>query len=138
MWIMLSDCFFSIVRKDCARDELLVRARRRGDIEKLWPGAEVTKYDRSDYLFRAKIKIPYVIAALNGEVHRINYDNFKDSVKDDDLHDAYMRVWVAMAEIQETPPYGNTWFAPRESNNFPLNPGVKPVKKRQRRKRRGQ
>lgn len=106
MWIMLNDAFFSIVKKDCARDELLVRARRRGDIEKVWPSAVVTEYNRSDYLFRAKIKAKDVVEALDGEVRRITYDNFKNSVQDEDLHDAYMRVWTAMAEVQESPPYG--------------------------------
>lgn len=106
MWLMLSDAFFSIVKKDCARDELLVRARRRGDIEKVWPEAKVTEYDRSDYLFRARIKTKDVVHALIGEVYRVNYDNFKSSVQDDELHRAYMRVWSAMADVQETPPYG--------------------------------
>ena len=36
MWIMMSDCFLSIVRKDCSPGQLLVRARREGDIEKVF------------------------------------------------------------------------------------------------------
>ena len=43
MWIMLSDCFLSIVSKDCGPAELLVRARRAGDIEKVFPNAKVTR-----------------------------------------------------------------------------------------------
>ena len=43
MWIMLSDAFFSIVSKNCGPDELMVRARRKGDIEKAFPGAKVKK-----------------------------------------------------------------------------------------------
>jgi hypothetical protein len=31
-WIMLNNAFFSIVKKDCPVDHLLVRARRPGDI----------------------------------------------------------------------------------------------------------
>jgi hypothetical protein len=107
VWIMLSDAFFSIVHKDCARDELLVRARRRGDIEKVWPEAKVTEIDTADYLFRAVIKRADITAALSGEVQRITYGNFKNSVEDGPLHDAYMRVWTAMASVQESPPYGD-------------------------------
>ena len=43
MWIMHSDCFLSIVSKDCGPTELLVRARRNGDIEKVFPSAKVIR-----------------------------------------------------------------------------------------------
>ena len=55
MWVMLNDCFFSIVSKDCARDELMVRARRPGDIEKVFPNAKVTEYTVSDYQDRKSV-----------------------------------------------------------------------------------
>lgn len=107
MWIMLNDAFFSIVKKDCARDELLVRARRPGDIEKVFPEAmiRVIENRRSDYAYRAVVKAHVVKTAMDGEINRINYDNFKDSVDDDALHDAYMAVWLAMSKVQPTPPY---------------------------------
>lgn len=105
MWIMLNDCFLSIVSKDCRRDELLVRARREGDIEKVFPKATVTRYTKSDYLFRAVVKRTTVEEALAGEVQRILYGNFKSSVRDRPLHDAYLRVWSTMAELQPTKPY---------------------------------
>lgn len=105
MWIMLHDCFFSIVSKDCAPDELMVRARRRGDIEKLWPDAQVTEYTRSDYLFRAPINRADVITKISVEIDDIDYDNFKDQVADIKLHNAYLRVWHEMAMLQPLPPY---------------------------------
>lgn len=100
MWILLNDCFFSIVRKDCGRKELLVRARRKGDIEKVWPNAKVRRDDMTDYLYRAKIKRKAVERALVQEVRRIQYGNFKDSVADVRLHGAYSRVWADLAELQ--------------------------------------
>lgn len=105
MWIMLYDCFFSIVSKDCAPDELMVRARRNGDIEKVWPDAKVTKYTKSDYLFRAAIKKELVVACLTIEIEDIDYGNFKDQVKDNRLHNAYLRVWHEMAALQPLAPY---------------------------------
>ncbi len=107
MWIMLNDAFFSIVKKDCARDELLVRARRPGDIEKVFPEAKgrVERSTKSDYAYRAVIKTHVLKTAIDGEINRINYSNFKDSVTDDPLHDAYMAVWMAMAKLQPTAPY---------------------------------
>lgn len=105
MWIMLSDCFVSIVNKDCARDELMVRARRPGDIEKLFPKAQVTEFTASDYHYRAAIKRTEIAEALVGEIGRVTYSNFKDSVSDRPLHDAYLRVWSAMANLQPKRPY---------------------------------
>lgn len=111
MWIMLNDCFLSIVKKDCKDGELLVRARRPGDIEKVF--GRKTKVDRvtaADYLFRAVIPREDVTRAMQNEVLRIDYGNFKDSVVDHDLHEAYMRVWSAMADVQDPRPYsGVDW-----------------------------
>jgi hypothetical protein len=100
MWLCLNDAFLSIVSKDCARDEVLVRARRKGDIEKVWPYATVKRDEFADYLFRAVITREAVGTALLGELERVTYANFKDSVKDDMLHGAYLRVWSAMRSLQ--------------------------------------
>lgn len=106
MWVMLSDSFLSIVKKDCKPGELLVRARRKGDIERVFGRrVKVTEYDKSDYRFRAVVPRGAVVAAMTCEITNINYPNFKNSVKDDDLHTAYMRVWAAMADTQDPPPY---------------------------------
>lgn len=100
MWMFLNDCFLSIVSKECARDELLVRARRKGDIEKIFPQARVQRTPQGDYLFRAVVPRRAVREALDGEVSRITYDNFKASVTDRPLHDAYLRVWHVMTDLQ--------------------------------------
>lgn len=102
---MLSDCFISFVSKDCRDDELMARSRRQGDIEKLFPDAKVTRYTKSDYLFRAAVKKADVKAALCAEVDRIVYNNFKASVRDAKLHNAYNRVWSVMADLQPLVPY---------------------------------
>ena len=94
MWIMLSDCFFSMVNKDCPKDSLLVRARRPGDIEKVFgQNVKVTRSTDSDYLFRAIVAIEQVEMALQRAAKNIDYENFKDSVEDHALHLAYMKVW---------------------------------------------
>lgn len=104
-WICLNDAFLSFVSKDCKPSELLVRARRPGDIEKIFPEAKVTEYDKSDYQFRAVVTRVAVKAALAGEVDRIVYSNFKNSVRDNPLHDAYNAVWSTMSRLQPKPPY---------------------------------
>ena len=105
MWLMLSDLFVSIVAKDCKPDELMVRARRPGDIEKLFPGVVVTEYTASDYHYRAAVKKSEIKIALVNEVNRVIYDNFKSWVDDEALHRAYIQVWTAMASLQPQVPY---------------------------------
>lgn len=105
MWIIGNDFFLSMVAKDCARDELLVRARCPGDIEKIFPEAKVFESLDTDYRYRAVLKRATIAAAMAGEVQRIAYSNFKSSVADDKLHDAYMGVWTILSKLQPTPPY---------------------------------
>ena len=108
MWVCLNDSFLSIVDKDCARNELLVRARRPGDIEKVFSRrVVVTKDTSTDYLYRAVVSRDDVKKALAREVDRITYPNFKSSIPlgERKLHDAYLRVWGTMSTLQETRPY---------------------------------
>ena len=104
MWIMTNNSYLSIVSKDCGPAELLVRARRAGDIERVFPNAEVTRQTNSDYLYRAVLPRDAVKRALAAMIDHIDYPNFKDSVEDGSLHAAYVSVWCAMAGLQHPPP----------------------------------
>ena len=106
MWIMMNNCFFSIVKKDCADDELLVRARREGDIESVFPNAAVKRTIRNDYRYRAVLKRDIVMLAIASRIGGIDYGNFKNTVHDRKLHDAYMHVWGDMEKIQDGGAYG--------------------------------
>lgn len=105
MWICSNKAFLSVVDKANDPDCLVVRARVRGHIEALFPGASVKRTPGNDYLFRAEIPRETVAEALFAEVMSITYPNFKGSTANKRLHDAYMRVWHAMAALQELPPY---------------------------------
>ena len=104
MWIITNNSYLSIVSKDCGPTELLVRARRAGDIERVFPNAEVTRHTNSDYLYRAVLPRDAVKQALAAMIDQIDYPNFKDSVEDRSLHAAYVGVWCAMAGLQHPPP----------------------------------
>lgn len=104
MWICLNNAFVSIVQKDCAANELLVRARRAGDIEKCFPDAKVIRTTKSDYLYRAVLPRDVVKQAIAAMIDQIDYPNFKDSVQDGSLHAAYVGAWHAMAGLQHPPP----------------------------------
>ncbi len=143
-WFCFNDSFISIVSKAPAKDgELLVRARRPGDIEKVFGRrTKVVRLTDSDYLFRAVIPKEEVTRAIQQEVLRIDYGNFKDSVMDDDLHDSYMRVWSAMAVLQDPRPY-STPFVPLPKHDLKaqvaalgadsLLPPIKPKPKKKQR-----
>ena len=112
MWVCLNRAFLSIVEPSAAdqalhgADKLLVRARRKGDIEAVF-GKEtaVEKRPERDYLFRAFIVRGTVAQMLADEVSGIDYSNFKNSVKNNPLHDAYAAIWHVMAKLQPTRPY---------------------------------
>jgi hypothetical protein len=102
MWIFLNNAFLSVVDKDDPTGStLLVRARRSGDIEAAFPGAEVIEGAGTDYKFRTRIGREQVALAIADQIRGIGYGNFKGSVKDDDRHHAYMRVWDEMYSFQE-------------------------------------
>jgi hypothetical protein len=78
-------------------DALLVRARRRGDIEAVFPVAEVVETPDADYQFRTTLFREYVAGVIAKRLLFIQYPNFKNSIGWDgagaDRHDAYLAVW---------------------------------------------
>lgn len=102
MWIFLTDSFLSIVDKgDQTGSTLLVRARRQGDIERVFPQAQVIEGAGTDYRYRARIPRSQVADAIAEAVRKIEYGNFKNEVAENDRHDAYFDVWSAMNKFQE-------------------------------------
>ena len=57
----------------------------------------VTRHSPSaDYPYRASASSLIVATALTGALRSVTYDNFKDSVREADRHDAYFEVWATM------------------------------------------
>jgi hypothetical protein len=112
MWICLNDAFLSIVTDTNHPDQLLVSARRRGDIERLFGDTEVSRNTGTDYRYRARLPRVTVARAIAGRLETIDYGNFKDSVTDTERHAVYFHVWSVMyryqtleycSETEETP-----------------------------------
>ena len=100
MWIMGSDHFVSIVRLDNS-EQLLIRARRPGDIERFFgTGRHVWIDRRADYRFRNTASVAETSDAVSSNLAGCRYRNFKDSVKSPRLHDAYLDVWHTMYALQ--------------------------------------
>ena len=101
MWILMNDAMLSIVRHRTRPDDLLVRARLAGDIERVFPQAEVMEGAGSDYRFRAVVPRPQVAEAVSRRLLDVDYGNFKNSVREAKRHDAYFDVWHVMHDLQE-------------------------------------
>lgn len=105
MWVFLNDAFLSIVDKAPDISKLVVRARVEGHIEAVFPDAEVIRDASGDYLFRAFIDRQSVADAMYQAVNGIQYNNFKNSIRDNRYHDACSRVWGVMSGLQPVKPY---------------------------------
>jgi hypothetical protein len=102
MWIFMNDAMLSIVAHRNNKDCLLVRARCAGDIEKTFPDVKTYTDDCADYQHRANIPRVDVAYAISERLLDIDYDNFKNSIADDDhmRYVAYTEVWSAMFAFQ--------------------------------------
>jgi hypothetical protein len=101
MWICSSDAFLSVVADRDNQDRMLVRARVKGHIENVFPLATVFTMDEADYLYRAVIDRQEVQRVVAEQIQAIDYPNFKSSVKDQSLHDAYLEIWRVMYALQK-------------------------------------
>lgn len=101
MWIFMNEAFISVVYKDGDGTQLLVRARRAGDIERVFPQAVVRHTPRNDYAYRALVDIESIAQRMANAIRAIDYSNFKASVRERDRHDAYLDVWGAMHAYQQ-------------------------------------
>lgn len=102
MWLCLNRSFISVVADRSDPSRLLVRARVAGHIETIFPGASVFKNAQADYFYRALIDREEVARRISQEALGIKYDNFKSSVADRALHDAYLGFWRIMHKLQNT------------------------------------
>jgi hypothetical protein len=103
MWIFLNNAFFSIVENRNDSSELLVRSRIREDLSNTFGlNHEIIEMEDSDYRFRMFLNREYVASVLLENAMNINYDNFKDSIpeEDEDRSYYYTRVWQVMHEWQ--------------------------------------
>jgi hypothetical protein len=112
MWLYTNNLgFYSVVHKPpCKKDELLVRARCKDDIEKLKGllsdkfnfSGKVINSPKADYAYRMIVPRDIWAAFMARTAMELDYDNFKDTIpnKDHLRHEAYFRCWEAMYEWQ--------------------------------------
>jgi len=94
MWLCFNDGFLSVVADKNNPASLLVRARRKQDLLNVCgDDVKVLENAGTDYRWRTFVDRKTFTALVAARVERIGYTNFKNSVKNPDLHDVYMRFW---------------------------------------------
>ena len=107
----MNNSFLSIVEDRETDAELLIRARRRSDIEVvaelLHDGdARIEHTPKNDYQFRIRASREEFQRLMSLMIDHIDYNNFKDSVDDETLKSMYVRVWgVGVEHIDPEMPY---------------------------------
>lgn len=96
MWLYISGGFLSIVAHRHEPDNLLVRARHPRHIQALLPEAEVVHLREADYHFRTVVSREVVQQALAEYMLTMDYDNFKNSITDNNFHGVCADVWRTM------------------------------------------
>jgi hypothetical protein len=82
-----------------------IRARRKADLAKLreryMPDTLGPTYrvPKSDYQWRANCTHEALALTVARLALEIDYVSFKDNAEDEQLHDAYMRVWWALRDL---------------------------------------
>lgn len=143
MWVFTNKAFFSIVAPklndpaitsifngmthgDVAKQFLLVRARRAGQIEAVFPAVEVIRVDHRDYRYRALVERHIVAEQFGKQAGAITYTNFKDSIRDRELHDMAADVWSVHHRYQMREREAPRLTYP-EHKGFTRAKGAKPV-----------
>ena len=101
MWVFMRDSFLSIVEHATEPKLLNVYARIRGDIEKVFPEADVIEAVEGDYRFRTSLPRERVTQAVSLRMSKIDYPVFGDVLSDKERGDAYLQVWSQMYDEQQ-------------------------------------
>jgi len=102
MWICFNDGFVSAVNSDTDPNILKVRARKKEHLQKLFPGKKIFSSKNTDYAYRVFVARKAFAKMVADRVMDIDYDNFKDSVVDDKLHDLYADFWTLHWKYQQS------------------------------------
>ncbi len=101
MWVFVPGGFASIVAHRDRPGQLLVRARRREDLERFYAGAlmpTVHELAEADYRFRVVDERRSVANLAARHVQSIDYDNFKAHPANQPREGMLLRVWIAVSQ----------------------------------------
>jgi hypothetical protein len=93
MWVCFNNAFVSAVQDRNNKDRLVIRARRKEHLENIFPNKEIVIGGSTDYNYRVFCDKNEFADLVANNIKNINYDNFKNSVEDNDLHKLYANFW---------------------------------------------
>lgn len=102
MWVFLNNAMLSAVAHRNKPGHFMVRARLKGDLERVFPGATVSRTPSADYVYRCTVSKRKLKDAMEDAIDSIDYPNFKSSIKPADRarSTAYHGVWDVMMDAQ--------------------------------------
>jgi len=100
MWIFTNKGFISMVENRDDKSTLMVRARNKEHLEAIFPGAVIDKTPSADYMFRTVVNKERAAQVIAGNVFSVDYDNFKNSIEEDEYHMACSGVWHVLYQYQ--------------------------------------
>jgi len=116
MWIFTNEGMISVVQHRDQADKFMIRARRSEHLEAIFPNEQIYRTDAADYRFRVIVDRGTAVAVVANKMFEIRYDNFKNSIRDAEYHDACSSVWGVMLRMQSTP--GSTPVSRKEFDDF--------------------
>lgn len=116
MWIITSDAFVSIVEHRENPDLLIVRGRFSGDVARFLGVKQSNEREtpEADYRFRIITRREVVAQAMQRQLGRVRYPNFKDSIAAAWRKALAMRVWSIFHAAQEERARGFRRTAPAD------------------------
>lgn len=102
MWLITNSGYVSIVEHRDDDSVLIVRARRKSDLQRLFPHAEVAHTPSADYPYRVCVARDIVRRIMMAAVDQITYPNFKASISGDPTLSVLCgKIWSLAHDLKE-------------------------------------
>lgn len=113
MWLFTRNGFLSVIQDPNESHHLFIRARVRGDLERLVAEldkpVDIVERPGRDYLWAVTVHRADFIKVMVDQLMELDYTNVKDAIDlgEKARHDAMLRVWTTMSSLQVRPPYSS-------------------------------
>jgi hypothetical protein len=103
MWIFTSGGFVSAVQHDKNSSCILVRARLRKHLYDIagFSGTRIIRNMDADYPYRVEVDREVFASWLYRKAMNLDYDNYKDSVKDQRFKKILGDVWYKLTDLEK-------------------------------------
>ena len=98
MWIFHPKGFASIVEDQDDHNFLICRSRFKGDLNKLFPGCQVSYTEHADYQYRTRLRRAIVMKRVAELTSEIDYLNFRDACPTP-RHKIYLQIWSLLRNV---------------------------------------